>query len=158
MMLRQNVMLRRHASGTFRDLLIGILKDPAMLVYLDNGENVKSHPNENFGRELLELFTMGVGNYTERDIREAARAFTGWTNNVLDFSFDDRQHDFGPKTFLGRTGALNGDDIIDRILEQHVTADFMAAKMYRYFVREDLADAVKADLGGTLRESGYRVK
>ena len=104
MMLRQNVMLRARAAGTFRDLLIGILKDPAMLVYLDNGENVKSHPNENFGRELLELFTMGVGNYTERDIREAARAFTGWTNNVLDFAFDERQHDFDAKTFLGRTG------------------------------------------------------
>ena len=87
-MLRQNEMFRARASGPFRDLLVGILKDPAMLVYLDNGENVKSHPNENFGRELLELFTMGVGNYTERDVREAARAFTGWTNDVLAFKFD----------------------------------------------------------------------
>ena len=77
-----------------------------MLVYLDNGENVKTHPNENFGRELLELFTMGVGNYTERDVREAARAFTGWTNDVLAFKFDADQHDFGEKTFLGRTGPV----------------------------------------------------
>ena len=77
-----------------------------MLVYLDNGENVKTHPNENFGRELLELFTMGVGNYTEQDVREAARAFTGWTNDVLAFKFDADQHDFGEKTFLGQTGTV----------------------------------------------------
>ena len=88
MMYRQNTMLRERASGRLRDLLVAILKDPAMLVFLDNGENVKEHPNENFGRELLELFTMGVGTYTERDVREAARAFTGWTNDVLEFKFD----------------------------------------------------------------------
>ena len=83
-MLQQNVMFRAQATATSARLLVGILKDPAMLVYLDNGENVKAHPNENFGRELLELFTMGVGNYSEHDVREAARAFTGWTNDVLD--------------------------------------------------------------------------
>ena len=106
MMLRQNVMLRERASGRLRDLLVSILKDPAMLVFLDNGENVKEHPNENFGRELLELFTMGVGNYSERDVREAARAFTGWTNDVLEFKFDATTHDFGEKTFLGQKGTL----------------------------------------------------
>ena len=84
---------------------------------------------------------MGVGNYTERDVREAARAFTGWTNDVLDFKFDAEQHDFGEKTFLGQTGPFNGEDIIDIILEQPVTAEFVAAKLYRYFVREDIADA-----------------
>jgi hypothetical protein len=109
MLLQQNLMLRANASGTLRALLVGILKDPGMLVYLDNGENIKSHPNENFGRELLELFSMGVGNYTERDVREAARAFTGWTNDVLTFKFDESQHDFGEKTFLARTGPLNGE-------------------------------------------------
>ncbi len=113
MMLRQNELFRTQASGRFRDLLVGILKDPAMLVYLDNGENIKSHPNENFGRELLELFTMGVGNYSEHDVREAARAFTGWTNDVLDFKFDAAQHDPGTKTFLGKTGALDGEDIVE---------------------------------------------
>jgi hypothetical protein len=158
MMLRQNEMFRREASGSFRDLLSGILKDPAMLVYLDNGENIKSHPNENFGRELLELFTMGVGNYTESDIREAARAFTGWTNNALDFRFDERQHDFGPKTFLGRSGNFNGDDIIAAILAQKVTAEFVSAKLYRYFVREDIADPLKIELGRIFRESGYQLK
>jgi uncharacterized protein (DUF1800 family) len=158
MMLRQNQMFRRNASGRLRDLLVGILKDPAMLVYLDNGENVKQHPNENFGRELLELFTMGVGNYTERDVREAARAFTGWTNDVLEFKFDADQHDFSQKAFLGRTGALNGEDIIDTILDQAVTGEFVAAKLYRYFVREEITDRVRADLGRTFRSSGYRMK
>ena len=158
MMHQQNLMFRAHASGPLQDLLIGILKDPAMLVYLDNGENIKSHPNENFGRELLELFTMGVGNYSERDVREAARAFTGWTNDVLTYKFDVAQHDFGEKTFLGRTGAFNGEDIIRIILEQPVTGEFVAAKLYRYFVREEIPAAVKVQLGREFRESGYRVK
>jgi hypothetical protein len=158
MMLRQNTMFRQHASGRFRDLLVGILKDPAMLVFLDNGENVKQHPNENFGRELLELFTMGVGNYTERDVREAARAFTGWTNDVLEFKFDSAQHDFGEKTFLGQTGPFDGEDIIDAILKQPVTGEFVAAKIYRYFVREDIASSARADLGRTFRDSGYQMK
>jgi hypothetical protein len=158
MMLRQNEMLRTHAAGQLRDLLAGILEDPAMLVYLDNGENVKKHPNENFGRELLELFTMGVGNYTERDVREAARAFTGWTNDVLDFKFDRSEHDFGDKTFLGRTGPLDGTDVIDTILDQNVTGEFVAAKIYRYFVREDISPAVKTELGRAFKGSRYQMK
>src|SRR5215468_6205297 len=158
MMLRQNEMLRRNASGTLRALLVGILKDPAMLVYLDNGENVKAHPNENFGRELLELFTMGVGHYTERDVREGARAFTGWTNDVLAFRFDDAQHDFGDKTFLGRTGALDGTDIIDTILNQDVTGEFVASKMYRYFVRDEISPAVRTELGRVFKGSRYEMR
>jgi uncharacterized protein (DUF1800 family) len=158
MMLRQNEMFRAHASGALRDLLIGILEDPAMLVYLDNGENIKKHPNENFGRELLELFTMGVGNYTERDVREAARAFTGWTNDVLTFKLDRDQHDFGDKMFLGRTGTFDGGDIIDTILANQVTSEFVSAKLYRFFVREEIAAPVKAELGRTYRDSGYQLK
>lgn len=158
MMLRQNQMLRRDAEGPLRELLVGILKDPAMLVYLDNGENVKAHPNENFGRELLELFTMGVGHYSERDVREAARAFTGWTNDVLEFRFDNAQHDFGEKTFLGRTGALDGTDIIDTILAQDATGEFVAAKLYRYFVRDDLSTSVRTELGRSFKASGYQLK
>jgi uncharacterized protein (DUF1800 family) len=158
MMLRQNLMLRANASGRLQDLLIGILKDPAMLVYLDNGENVKSHPNENFGRELLELFSMGVGNYSEHDVREAARAFTGWTNDVLTYKFDAAQHDFGEKTFLGQKGVFNGEDVIRIILEQPVTGEFVAAKIYRHFVREDISPAVRTELGREFRQSGYRIK
>jgi hypothetical protein len=158
MMLRQNEMFRERASGRLRDLLAAILKDPAMLVYLDNGENVKKHPNENFGRELLELFTLGVGSYTEHDIREAARAFTGWTNDVLTFRFDAEQHDFGEKEFLGRKGNFNGEDIIDIILAQPVAAEFVAGKIYRYFVRDEISAATRTELGRTLRESGYQMK
>src|SRR6185436_20141967 len=158
MMLRQNEMFRAKASGPFRDLLVGILKDPAMLVYLDNGENIKKHPNENFGRELLELFTMGVGHYTEQDVREAARAFTGWTNDVLAFKFDTAQHDFDEKTFLGRTGPFDGEDIVDIVLAQPVTAEFMAAKLYRFFVRDAVDAQVRTALGRTYRDSGYQMK
>src|SRR4029453_12560028 len=158
MMLKQNGMFRAHAAGNLRELLVGILKDPGMLVYLDNGENIKSHPNENFGRELLELFSMGVGNYTERDVREAARAFTGWTNNVLEFKFAAAQHDAGPKTFLGETGPFNGEDIIGIILKQPVTAEFVSAKLYRFFVRDEVPASVRAGLGRTFRSSGYQVK
>ena len=157
MMLRQNEMLRANAAGNFRDLLLGILTDPAMLVYLDNGENRKGHPNENFGRELLELFTMGVGNYSEQDIREASRAFTGWTNDVLEFKFDAETHDDGTKTFLGRTGNLDGEDIIDIVLETPVTAEYISGKLYRYLVREELDPATQAALGATFRESGYEL-
>ena len=155
MMLRQNEMFRARASGNFREQLVGLLKDPAMLVYLDNGENIKKHPNENFGRELLELFTMGVGNYTEKDVREAARAFTGWTNDVLQFKFDKTQHDFGEKTFLGKTGTFDGEDIIDTILAERVTAEYMAAKMYRFFVRDEIAPEVRTELGRTYRDGKY---
>ena len=158
MMHRQNEMLRANAAGNFRDLLVGILTDPAMLVYLDNGENRKDHPNENFGRELLELFTMGVGNYTERDIREAARAFTGWTNDGVEFRFDADNHDFGEKTFLGRTGPFDGEDIIDIILEAPVTAEFIAGKLYRFLVREELDPATRAALGDTFRGAGYELR
>jgi hypothetical protein len=158
MMLQQHEMFRTNAAGGFRDLLVELLKDPAMLGYLDNGENVKNHPNENFGRELLELFTMGVGHYTERDVREASRAFTGWTNNVLDFKFDRDQHDFGEKTFLGQTGSFDGEDIIDIILRQPVTSEYIAAKLYRFFVREDVSDEVKTELGRTFRESRHQIR
>jgi hypothetical protein len=158
MMLRQHAMLRANASGRLQDLLIGILKDPAMLVYLDNGENVKAHPNENFGRELLELFTMGVGHYSEHDVREAARAFTGWTNDVLMFKFDAAQHDGGEKAFLGRTGPLDGEDVVDTILKQPVTGEFVAGKLYRFFVRDDITSNVRTELGRAFRESGYQIK
>ena len=158
MVYQQNEMLRTHATGNFKDLLLGILRDPAMLVYLDNGENVKGHPNENFGRELLELFTLGVGNYTEQDIREGSRAFTGWTNDVLEFKFDSAQHDFDAKTFLGQTGPFNGEDIIEIILQQPAAAEFVVDKLYRFFVREKISEAVKRDLAAIFRDSGYQIK
>ncbi len=155
--LKQLALFHQHGSGSFRDLLIGVAKDPAMLVYLDAGENIKGSPNENFGREILELFTMGVGNYTETDIREAARAFTGWTNDGLRFVVKPELHDDGHKTFLGRSGNFDGVEIIDIILEQPVTARFIAAKLYRYFVHDDPSAELIAELGKRFQEGGYDI-
>ncbi len=158
MMLQQQEMLRRHATGNLRDLLLGIARDPAMLVYLDNGQNVKGSPNENFARELMELFSMGIGNYTEKDIREAARAFTGWTNEGTKFVFKADLHDTGPKTVLGVTGNLDGQDVIDIILKQEVTARFIARKLYRYFVNDKLAPELETQLANHLRQHNYELK
>ena len=130
----QNDFLRRHATGRFRDLLVGTSRDGAMLKYLDNISNKKRKPNENYARELMELFTMGEGRYTEQDVKEAARAFTGWTLGPDGFRVAERQHDRGVKTFLGQTGPLDGEDVIDIILREDATAEFMAAKLLRFFV------------------------
>lgn len=156
-LVQQLALFHKQANGNFRDLLVGVAKDPAMLVYLDAGENVKGNPNENFGREILELFTMGVGNYSETDIREAARAFTGWTNDSLTFVVKPELHDDGEKTFLGRRGTFDGVEVIDIILEQDVTARFIASKLYRYFVREDLSPELVARLGNVLKENKYAI-
>lgn len=149
--------LRTGALGSFRDLLTAIAKDPAMLVFLDATYNVKGAPNENFGREVMELFTLGVGNYTEDDIREAARAFTGWSNDDLEFRFDQSKHDTGDKTFFGKTGAFDGDDILAMILDQDQTATYIASKLYRFFVREDVPPDFARELGAVLRDSDYRI-
>jgi len=156
-MLQQLALFYKHGNGNFRDLLIGVAKDPAMLVYLDAGENLKGKPNENFGREILELFTMGVGNYTEHDIREAARAFTGWTNDSLKFVIKPELHDDGEKTVLGRTGKFDGVEVIDIILSREVTARFIAGKLYRYFVRDDLSPELSAKLGKILYDNKYAI-
>ena len=156
-MLGQVTLFQRHATGNFRELLIAVAQDPAMLVFLDAGQNVKGAPNENFGREVMELFTMGVGNYTEQDIREGARAFTGWRDADLTFRIDPAKHDDGEKTFLGRTGRFDGVQILDIILEQKVTADFIAGKLYRFLVREDLSPSFQAQLGALLRDNNYEI-
>ncbi|NDF06122.1 MAG: DUF1800 family protein, partial [Betaproteobacteria bacterium] len=127
----QNELLRQHATGKFRDLMVAVAKDPAMLAFLDAGVNLKGAPNENFAREIMELFTMGVGNYTEQDIKEAARAFTGWNYNDLRFVINPQQHDGGEKTILSRTGRFTGEQVIDILLAQPVTAEYVAGKLYR---------------------------
>jgi hypothetical protein len=148
-----------HAMGTgnFRDLMIAVAQDPAMLSFLDAGVNVKGAPNENFAREIMELFTMGVGNYSENDIREAARAFTGWNFIDLQFVINEEQHDDGIKIFLGQSGNFNGVEIIDLIMDQTVTADYIAAKLYRFFVREELSDSLNQELGSILRDADYEI-
>ena len=157
-MLLQIDTFERHATGNFGDLLIAVAKDPAMLYYLDAGVNVKGASNENFAREVMELFTMGVGNYTEPDIREAARAFTGWNFENLDFVVHPAQHDDGPKTFLGRTGNFDGVDVLRIILEQPVTAEYIAAKIYRFFVRDELSADLQRELGAILRDNDYELR
>ncbi len=156
-MLGQLALFQRQATGNFRDLLVGVAEDPAMLAFLDAGVNVKGAPNENFAREIMELFTMGVGHYTETDIREAARAFTGWNFVDLRFVVNREQHDDAEKTVLGRRGRLDGVDVIDVILAQPATADFIAGKVYRYLVRQELSPALRARLGAVLRDNGYAI-
>ncbi len=152
-------IIRENALGNFGDLLREVSKSPAMLSFLNNQQNKKQHPNENFAREVMELFTMGRGNYSENDIKEGARAFTGWGFNLkgefLERSF---AHDSGKKTFLGKTGNFNGDDIIDILLEQKQTAKYITKKIYRYFVN-DTPDESKIDLLATrFYENNYDIK
>jgi uncharacterized protein (DUF1800 family) len=138
-------IVRTNALGNFGDLLKEVSKSASMINFLNNNQNRKGHPNENFAREVMELFTLGRGNYTENDIKESARAFTGWGADFNgDFVFRDRQHDDGDKTFLGKTGNFNGDDILKIILDQKQTARFITQKIYRYFVNAD-ADQEKIE-------------
>ncbi|MBP7558315.1 MAG: DUF1800 domain-containing protein [Chitinophagaceae bacterium] len=130
-------VIRSNALGSFVDLLREVSHSAAMLNFLNNQQNRKGHPNENFAREVMELFTLGRGHYTEQDIKEAARAFTGWGANLQgDFVFRKGQHDTGVKTVLGQTGNLSGDDVLDILLQQRQTARFIAAKIYRFFVND----------------------
>jgi uncharacterized protein (DUF1800 family) len=157
-MFRQNRLLREHALGKFGPLLLAVSKDPAMLVWLDSNRNVKGAPNENFARELMELFSLGLGHYTERDVREAARAFTGWHAGGAGFRFDAAAHDAGAKTVLGQTGRWDGGDVVRIVLEQPAAARFLVGKLYRFFVSETPApDALLAPLCDAFRKGGYDV-
>ena len=136
---RYNNMLRKNALGDFRAFVKEMAKEPSMNKYLSNKQNIKQSPNENFARELMELFTLGIGNYTEEDIKESARAFTGWAfDKEGDYILKKRKHDFGEKTFMGKTGNFDGDDIIDIILEQKQCSRFICDKAYRYFVNPEV--------------------
>ena len=147
-MYQQIHLFREHALGNYYDLLQKVAKDPAMIYWLDQQENHKYAVNENWGRELLELFSMGVGNYTETDVREASRAFTGWTvtyriprvphaGHLGDFQYKPEDHDDGEKTFLGHTGNFNGDEIIDIVVQQPATARFISRHLYNFFVADE---------------------
>src|SRR5205823_11376112 len=146
-LLQQLEIFQQQGMGNFRALTVAVPQAPAMLSFLDAGVNVKGASNENFAREIMELFTMGVGNYTEKDIREAARAFTGWNYVDLKFVVNKNQHDDSPKTFLGKTGNFDGVDIINIILEQPVTARYISGKIYRFFVRQELQPELQEKLG-----------
>lgn len=156
-MLQQLNLLQSHGLGSFRELLIKIAQDPAMLAFLDAGVNVKDSPNENFAREVMELFTLGVGSYGETDVREAARAFTGWNYAGLNFQINQADHDVGSKTLLGKTGNFDGVEVLDLILEQPAAAEFIAGKLYRHFVREQLSSDYQAQLGKKLQALDYHI-
>ena len=179
-MLQQIEMFRQHGMGNYKELLVRLSKDPSMIFWLDNNENHKLAPNENWGRELLELFSMGQGHYSEDDVKTAARAFTGWTilpkiprtpyqRHHWKFIFKAEDHDHGEKTFLGRTGNFNGEDIIDIIVDEPATAMFMARHLYNFFVADEVQvpswldieardpEAVKA-IADTFVESGFDIK
>ncbi|MEP7263952.1 MAG: DUF1800 domain-containing protein [Bacteroidota bacterium] len=149
-------VLREHALDDFKTLLTEVTKSAAMLQFLNNQQNRKMSPNENFARELMELFTLGRGNYTEKDVKEAARAFTGWGfNEDGEYEFRERQHDFGEKTFLGKTGNWNGDDIITIIIGQKQCAKFICKKIWRAFISDEEDDTAINILAEKYYQSGY---
>ena len=151
-------IIRSNALGNFADMLKAVSKSPAMLQFLNNQQNKKSHPNENFAREVMELFTMGRGNYTENDVKEAARAFTGWAFNPQgEFIFRRNQHDDGSKTFLGRTGNFDGDDILNILLENKQTANYISRKIYRYFVNENVNEENQQWLNKRFYSNSYDI-
>ena len=167
----QNEMFRNNAAGNFRNLLRGIIRDPAMLAYLNNNQNRKEKPNENLAREIMELFSLGIGNYTEQDIKEGAKALTGYTFEDDDFTYNRRQHDEGAKNILGRQGNMDGDDFVDTILRKPECAAFITRRLYHFFVadvpneerggerglHQTQRDALR-QLSNTLRSENYELK
>jgi uncharacterized protein (DUF1800 family) len=171
----QNEVLRANATGNFRTLLREVSKDPAMLLWLDNQYNVKGKPNENFAREIMELFTLGIGNYTEKDIQEGARAFTGWSigrgpqgrpigdnakipRGSLGFQFRPTLHDSGSKSFLGKTGNFDGDDIIDILCDNPRTAFYITHKLWEWFVYPEPDEKVIQPVADKFHKSNMNIK
>lgn len=170
MMYLQNEILRQNATGSFKTLLMEVSKDPAMLFWLDNQYNIKGKPNENFAREVMELFTLGIGNYTEHDIQEGARAFTGWTirrrprkdgdedRPQTEYAFNPRQHDDGEKEFLGATGNFNGDDVINHLCEMPRTAEYITTKLWEWFVYPNPDKDLVGRLADKFRRADLSIK
>ncbi len=160
LMYGQNLTLRRYAFGNFRHFVQAMAQDPAMIWYLDNRTNRKGQPNENFARELMELFTLGEGQYSEKDIKESARAFTGWSldRNTGKFRFYPRLHDDGPKTFMGQSGRFNGHEIIDIIFRHPEASRYIVAKMWRGFVSETPDKAEVERIAAEFRESKFSIR
>lgn len=160
LMMKQNILMRQHALGKFGPFLLEMSRDPAMLVWLDSNSNTKEKPNENFARELMELFTLGVGHYSETDVREAARAFTGWQEQGSKAQFVERSHDYGVKTVLGQTGDWDGPDVVRIVLEQPSAPRFLARELYRLFISEadePPPDDLVGPLADRLRASGFDI-
>jgi uncharacterized protein (DUF1800 family) len=152
-------IIRENALGSFKTMLMAISKTPAMLSFLNNQQNKVAHPNENFAREVMELFTMGIGHYTENDVKEGARAFTGWAfnRNSDTFEFKEKWHDKGEKTFLGHTGNFKGEDIIALLLKEKQTARNVTQKIWRFFVNEKVNEKAVEKLADIFYESDYNI-
>lgn len=151
--------IRSNSLGNFGEILRSVSKSASMLSFLNNQQNRKQHPNENFAREVMELFTLGRGNYTENDIKEAARAFTGWSFNLKgEFVFRKNQHDDGSKTIFGKTGNFDGDDVLNMLLENKQTAKYLCRKLYKFFVNENEVDEAKVNmLADRFYQSNYEI-
>ena len=160
LMWQQNETLRQLALGNFGDLVKAVSRDPAMMIYLDTRESKKEHPNENFARELMELFTLGIGNYTEEDIQNSARAFTGYRIDPKDdtFRYAPFQHDDGVKTFFGQSGKFGGDDIINLILQKPACAQYITRKLWAFFAYENPSPALVAQLGSSFRGCNFEIR
>jgi uncharacterized protein (DUF1800 family) len=158
LMWRQNELLRRQAAGNFHEFVRAISRDPAMLDYLNNQQNRKRSPNENYARELMELFTLGIGNYTEQDIKEAARAFTGWHHDGENFVFRPGEHDDGVKTFFGQKGNLDGDDVIAIIFRHPQCSRYIAQRLWTWLAYENPEEWVIDGLAEVLRENRFELR
>jgi uncharacterized protein (DUF1800 family) len=160
LMYRQHQLLRKHALGYFGDLLHEVAKDPAMVVYLDSASNRKGRPNENFAREVMELFTLGEGRYSEQDVKEAARAFTGWSIDQErgEFVFRQAAHDAGVKNILGSSGNFDGDAVLDLLLAQPQTAELVVRKLWREFVSLQPDTAEVTRIARMFRDNRYNIR
>lgn len=160
LMWRQNDLFRRMATGNWKELLVEVAKDPAMLVWLDQAQSRKEHPNENFAREVMELFTLGEGHYTEKDISEGARALTGWSYDRPKQEFIERpfQHDRGTKTILGKTGNFDGEDFLELIVQQPQSSRFITARLWKFFTGANPDEKIGESLAGIFREQGNQFK
>jgi uncharacterized protein (DUF1800 family) len=160
LMYRQNALLRRHAGGNFRVLLHAVARDPAMVVYLDSATNRRGRPNENFAREVMELFVLGQGHYSEQDVKEAARAFTGFSldPDTLEFVYRPGLHDDGVKQVLGQRGAFDGDRVLDILLERPAAAEFIVSKLWLEFVSPRPDPARVSAIAARFRGSNYDIK
>ncbi|QJW91065.1 DUF1800 domain-containing protein [Spirosoma taeanense] len=157
-MYQQNALFRRYAFGDFGQMTKEVTIDPAMLIYLDGRQNNKNAPNENYARELMELFTLGLGNYTETDVKQAALALTGWRLEGLKAVFNKKAFASTNKTFLGKTGNFGYTDIIDIILTKDATAEFISRKLYREFVHYQPNEPFVRQMAAVLREANYQIK
>ena len=158
-MLTQNHLFREKGMGRYDELLKAVSRDPAMMIYLDSRSNKKAAPNENYSRELMELFSLGIGHYTEEDVRESARAFTGWQcRRKTGFYLNANQHDNGRKTFLGRTGNFDGDDIVDIIMEQPAAAEYICTRLWTFFAYADPEAEVVERLAEVFRTNGTEIR